>query len=150
MRLPSLQLWLEKAADAGDATAIIRLKARSREPLDGNGYRDMIQLAINSRESAALFELGSLLASAPSDASLGKYEGLAGPVASHAMQIAAYRRGLDCRSGSAIMDGVCESTGVCRYPDYQGFVFAELVPRGSWKRVTRGISLLDDESSNGG
>lgn len=139
------QLWLEQAAAAGDAAAIIRLKSRSPELLDADGYRDMIDLAIGSHEPAALFELGSLLARAPADASLGNYEGLAGPVASHAMELAACRRGLDCRAGSAIMDSLCENTGACWYPDYESFVFAELVPRGSWKRVTRGMSLLDDQ-----
>lgn len=135
--------WLEKAADSGDLAAAVRLKARSLEILNASEYQSIAASVISSHDPVALFELGGLLARAPADSSLGKYQNLAGPSAGHAIEIVACRRGLNCAAGSSIMDGICVNTGRCWYPNYEKFVYAELIPPGGRRQVRDVIETLN-------
>jgi len=146
--LEAYQLWLEQAAATGDLTAKVRLKSRSPEMLDASEYQSIADEVMASRDPAALFELGNLLARAPSDSSLGKYQDLAGSSASHALEIAACRRGLACGAGSALMDGMCSGTGHCWYLDYESLIYSEFVPPGGRKRVNDALTLLEDMLSD--
>lgn len=143
------QEWLMKAAQNGSLAANARLMTRSpNTPKPGNAKK-VADLALAGRDARALFETGELMARIEDSAALGAYANVSGSgVGTYAWGVVGCRMGLDCSSGSNIMDSLCMNTGKCGYSSYEEFVRQEFVPAGEQERLDQAIQFITNRVSS--
>lgn len=137
------QEWLMKAAQNGSLAANARLMTRSINTPKPENAKKVAELALAGQDARAVFETGELMARIEDSTALGAYANVSGPgVGTYAWGVVGCRMGLDCSSGSNIMDSLCINTGKCGYSSYEEFVRREFVPAGEQGRLDQAIQFI--------
>ncbi|MBO9879816.1 MULTISPECIES: hypothetical protein [Xanthomonas] len=133
--------WLKASAASGNLAAKIRFHVRYAGEAS-ESVADLVQAAVERRDSEAMFELADLLSTQSSGAELGPFEAVAGDETSaYAWGIVACRMGAECGAGSAVIEGSCLN-GACA-SNYEQLVRNDLLPKGEGERLDRNIARIN-------
>lgn len=142
--LEAYKLWTEQAARSGDLASKLKLRARASSPASADEIDSLTNEVLASDDPQALFELARIMGKPHSDGISGQFGSISGNAsAEYAWSIVACRAGVNCGSGSSIMDSICINTGSCNYSSYEAFVMSELVTLAERKRVNEMISQIN-------
>lgn len=125
-----IEQWLSVAAADGNASAVLQLALRQEEidPAEGSV---LINAVVGAGDPTEIRDSVSMLhfLKDPENEGLSRIANDAYGIL--AWQVAACRRGANCRAGSPFMDSHCLINGPCGYASYEEMVRARRVPQGS-------------------
>ena len=135
--------WRERAAEAGDLAATIRMQALE-EMRDADVVAGLLDHAVASGDAGSLREIGPLLLSYQlAGKSLPGYEGISFDEFDHyALNLIACERGLDCGQGSSLMDEICLVELQCTATDLPGLLDETLQRSGELRRLEAALRRM--------
>ncbi|GAB3064390.1 hypothetical protein GCM10027214_33160 [Stenotrophomonas tumulicola] len=135
--------WRERAAEAGDLAATIRMQAME-EIRDVDAIAGLLDQVIASGDAGSLREIGPLLLSYQlAGKSLPGYEGIVFDEFDHyALDLIACERGLDCGQGSSLMDEICLGGLQCTATDFPALLDENLQRSGELHRMQAALRRM--------
>lgn len=121
-------LWRKAAADSGSLSAVAKQYMLSQDKPTGAALQGFMDQVVASKDPQSVFELGQLISATEAAGNVGRYGAVVGdPLSGYAWSVTACRMGLDCGSGSFVMDSVCLNTGYCTSGSFEEFVRTGLI-----------------------
>lgn len=138
-----LREWQGIAADAGSLLAATKIAVASPLEISPAERGKVIEAVAATGDPELILQAAPLLAFPVESAAVKGSTG-GNEIASFAWELAACRRGANCKSGQNHMDIICLGGGPCNYPDYETAIRRAAVPQDSSGILEREIKAVDD------